>query len=196
MIKRYYDHRIIYDRGRVVKINLIGTSGSGKSTLARRLAAELNLPYIEMDTLYWRPDWQGTPDAQLFETLETILNATQGWVLDGNYNRTRPIKWRQVDLIIWVDYGFTRTLRQAVMRAAKRAWSQHELWPGTGNRESFRRSFFSRESVLLWTIKTWRSNRARYEADMANPQFAHIRFVRIRSRQQADALIAELRASA
>jgi hypothetical protein len=31
---------------------------------------------------------------------------------------------------------------------------------------------------------------------MANPQFAHIRFVRIRSRQQADALIAELRASA
>jgi hypothetical protein len=149
-----------------------------------------------MDTLYWRPDWQGTPDAQLFETLETILNATQGWVLDGNYNRTRPIKWRQVDLIIWVDYGFTRTLRQAVMRAAKRAWSQHELWPGTGNRESFRRSFFSRESVLLWTIKTWRSNRARYEADMANPQFAHIRFVRIRSRQQADALIAELRASA
>ena len=178
-----------------MKINLIGTSGSGKSTLARRLAAELNLPYIEMDTLYWRPDWQGTPDAQLFETLETTLNATPGWVLDGNYNRTRPIKWRHVDLIVWVDYGFTRTLRQAVMRAAKRAWSQQELWPGTGNRESFRRSFFSRESVLLWTIKTWRSNRARYEADMANPQFSHIRFVRIRSRQQADALIAELRTS-
>jgi len=82
------------------------------------------------------------------------------------------------------------------VRAAKRAWSQQELWPGTGNRESFRRSFFSRESVLLWTIKTWRSNRARYEADMANPQFSHIRFVRITRRQQADDLIAELRALA
>lgn len=176
-----------------MKINLIGTSGSGKSTLGRRLATELQLPYIEMDTLYWRPEWQGTPDEQLFETLESTLSATPGWVLDGNYNRTRPIKWRHVDLIIWVDYSFARTLRQAVMRAATRAWKQQELWPGTGNRESFRRSFFSRESVLLWTIKTWRSNRARYEADMADPQFSHIRFVRITTRQQADDLIHELR---
>lgn len=179
-----------------MKINLIGTSGSGKSTLARRLAAELQLPYIEMDTLYWRPDWQGTPDEALFDRLEQRLGATPGWVLDGNYNRTRAIKWREVDLVVWVDYGFARTLRQAVLRAARRAWTQQELWPGTGNRESFRRSFFSRESVLLWTIKTWRSNRARYEADMANPQFAHIRFVRITSRRQADELVARLRAAA
>ncbi len=179
-----------------MKINLIGTSGSGKSTLARRLAAELQLPYIEMDTLYWCPEWQGTPDEALFDRLEKRLSATPGWVLDGNYNRTRGIKWREVDLVVWVDYGFFRTLRQAVLRAARRAWTKQELWPGTGNRESFRRSFFSRESVLLWTIKTWRSNRARYEADMANPQFAHIRFVRITSRQQADALVAHLRATA
>ncbi|MDK4746397.1 (d)CMP kinase [Leclercia adecarboxylata] len=178
-----------------MKINIVGTSGSGKSTLARRMAAELALPYIEMDTLYWLPDWQGTPDHLLFARLETVLNASPGWVLDGNYNRTRPVKWRNVDLVVWVDYGFVRTLRQAVTRAAKRAWTQQELWPGTGNRESFRRSFFSRESILLWTMKTWRSNRVRYEADMQNPAFAHIRFVRITSRQQANALIAGLRSS-
>jgi adenylate kinase family enzyme len=45
-----------------VKINVIGTSGSGKSTLAKQIATELAIPYIEMDRLYWRPDWQGTPD--------------------------------------------------------------------------------------------------------------------------------------
>jgi len=60
---------------------------------------------------------------------------------------------------------------------------------------SFRRSFLSRESILLWTLKTWRSNRARYESDMQNPNYAHIRFVRVTSRQQAKALIAELRSS-
>ena len=91
-----------------MKINLIGTSGSGKTTLARRLAAELSLPYIEMDTLYWRPDWQGTPDDRFLIKLETALNASSGWVLDGNYNRTRTIKWREIDLIVWVDYGFAR----------------------------------------------------------------------------------------
>ncbi|MNE71361.1 hypothetical protein D3C80_1672280 [compost metagenome] len=116
-------------------------------------------------------------------------------MLDGNYNRTRTIKWREIDLIVWVDYGFARTLWQAVSRAAKRAMTQQELWPDTGNRESFRRAFFSRESVLLWTIKTWRSNRVRYIADMNNPKYAHIRFVRITSRQDAENLITELKSS-
>lgn len=167
-----------------MKINVIGTSGSGKTTLARRLAKHLDVPYIEMDALYWRPNWQGVSDEELLALLGEKLNATPGWVLDGNYNRTRSVKWQNVDMVVWVDYGFARTLRQAVMRALKRAWHKKELWPGTGNRESFRQSFFSRESILLWTLKTWRSNRARYEADMADPAFAHIRFVRLRSPRQ------------
>jgi energy-coupling factor transporter ATP-binding protein EcfA2 len=79
--------------GNRVKVNVIGTSGSGKSTLAKRIAAELDIPYIEMDRLYWCPDWQGTPDAILLEKLETTLKASAEWVLDGNYNRTRPVKW-------------------------------------------------------------------------------------------------------
>ena len=45
-----------------MNINVVGTSGSGKSTLARRLAHRLGLPWIELDRLYWRPNWQGTPD--------------------------------------------------------------------------------------------------------------------------------------
>jgi adenylate kinase family enzyme len=167
-----------------MKINVIGTSGSGKTTLARRLAKHLDVAYIEMDALYWRPNWQGVSDEELLALLGEKLNATPGWVLDGNYNRTRSVKWQNVDMVVWVDYGFARTLRQAVMRAMKRAWHKKELWPGTGNRESFRQSFFSRESILLWTLKTWRSNRARYEADLADPAFAHIRFVRLRSPRQ------------
>lgn len=177
-----------------MKINIIGTSGSGKSTLARRIAAELAIPYIEMDRLYWRPNWQGTEDDALWAKLENTLAATEDWVLDGNYNRTRPVKWRNVDLVVWVDYGFTRTLYQAVSRAFRRAWHKQELWPGTGNCESFRRSFFSRESIIIWTIKTWRSNRERYEADMRNPQYDHIRFVRITRRQDAETLISSLKA--
>jgi len=177
-----------------VKINVVGTSGSGKSTLARLIARELAIPYVEMDRLYWRADWQGTPDDAFLEKLESALTASADWVLDGNYNRTRPVKWRDVDLVVWVDYGFARTLCQAVARAFKRAWRKQELWPGTGNRESFRRAFFSRESIILWMLKTWRSNRARYEADLDSPQYANIRFVRITRRDQVQKLLAALKA--
>ncbi|MBF2747043.1 AAA family ATPase [Enterobacter bugandensis] len=176
-----------------MKINVIGTSGSGKSTLAKQIANELAIPYIEMDRLYWRPEWQGTPDDEFQEKLEQVLQASPDWVLDGNYNRTRPVKWRNVDVVVWVDYGFVRTLWQAVNRAIKRAWHKHELWPGTGNKESFRRAFFSKESILIWTMKTWRNNRTRYEADLQNPQYGHIRFVHITRRGQAETLIATLK---
>lgn len=179
-----------------MKMNVIGTSGSGKSTLSRRIAAELAIPYVEMDQLYWRPNWQGTPDDVFLEKLEKALSASADWILDGNYNRTRPVKWRDVEVVVWVDYGFTRTLWQAVMRACQRAWHHQELWPGTGNCESFRRAFLSRESIIIWTIKTWRSNRARYEADLRNPQYAHIRFIRLTRRQDTDALISSLKQQA
>lgn len=175
-----------------MKINVVGTSGVGKSTLARRLAQELSLPYIEMDVLYWLPEWQGTSDDEFYAKLATAL-AAPGWVLDGNYNRSRPVKWRDVDLVVWVDYSFWRTIRQAVWRAASRASRRQELWPGTGNCETFRRSFFSRDSIILWTLKTWRNNRRRYLADMRDPQYQHIRFVRLRNQRQTEALVRELR---
>lgn len=175
-----------------MKINVIGTSGSGKSTLSRRLAARLNVPYIEMDRLYWLPEWKGRTDEAFYALLEEALHATPGWVLDGNYNRSRPIKWHDVDLVIWLDYGFCRTLRQAVTRVIRRAWQGKELWPGTGNTESVRRAFFSRESILVWTLKTWRHNRVRYAADMENPQYQHIRFVRLTRPGEVDAFLASL----
>ena len=174
-----------------MKINIVGTSGSGKSTLARRLAQMLSVPCIEMDTLYWQPHWQGTPDEAFFAKLAAAIDRPD-WVLDGNYNRSRPVKWRDVDMVIWVDYGFWRTLRQAVCRAVSRARSQQELWPGTGNRESFRRSFLSRESILWWTITTWKKNRLRYQMDMADPSWQHIRFIRLRNQQQTEALVRQL----
>lgn len=104
-----------------MKINVIGTSGSGKSTLAKQIATALSIPCIEMDRLYWQANWQGTPDNEFQAKLAQALQASSDWVLDGNYNRTRPVKWRNVDVVVWVDYGFTRTLWQAVTRAMKRA---------------------------------------------------------------------------
>ena len=94
-----------------MNINVVGTSGSGKSTLARRLAHRLELPWIELDRLYWRPNWQGAPDEAFFAAI-AAATATPGWVLDGNYNRSRSVKWRAVDLVIWARrYGGRRAGR-------------------------------------------------------------------------------------
>lgn len=174
------------------RINVIGTSGSGKSTFSQMLADELDYPYIEMDAIFWKPNWKESSDDEFFANLTESLNG-EYWVLDGNYNRTVDIKWAKVDTIIWVDYTFTRTLYQAVKRAIVRIVTRKELWGKSGNIESFKKSFMSRDSIILWTLRTYKKNRVRYTELLDNPLYSYIRFVRITSPNQAKVFIGKLR---
>lgn len=167
------------------KINVIGTSGSGKTTFSRRLANTLEYPYIEMDKLFWGPNWYWPTDEEFFQKIRVALEA-ESWVLDGNYNRTLEIKWRNVDTVIWLDYSFSRTLFQAVKRALTRSLTKEEIWEGTGNRESFKKSFMSKDSIILWTIKTHSNVRQRYLDCMTDPKYAHIQFFRIKNPSEAE----------
>jgi adenylate kinase family enzyme len=167
------------------RINVIGTSGAGKSTFSKRLAEVLNYPYIEMDKIFWEPNWKWPSDEKFFSKLKSSLNQ-ETWVLDGNYTRSVPIKWEQVDLIIWLDYSFPRTLIQAVKRAIIRSLTKEELWEGTENRESFTKSFLSKESIIWWTITTHKKNRLKYESYLMDPAFSHLKFIRLRSHAEAE----------
>lgn len=168
-----------------VRINVVGVSGSGKSTFGGRLSSLSGIPLIEMDALFWKPNWTQPTDEEFFGKLTRALEGDR-WILDGNYSRTVPVKWARVQLVIWLDYSFARTLWQSIGRTWKRASSKEELWPGTGNRESFRKSFFSRESVIWWSITSRSRARERYLAAMRDPAYAHIEFVRLTSRAEAE----------
>jgi adenylate kinase family enzyme len=179
----------------ISRINVVGTSGSGKSTFSRRLSELLEYPYVEMDKIFWKPEWKQSEDEEFFTALRSSLQGPK-WILDGNYTRALSIKWEKIDLVVWLDYSFPRTLFQAIRRAASRAWSQEELWEGTGNRESFRKSFFSKESIIWWTITTHKKTRKKYESYMKDPRFAHIVFVRLYSHTEADQFLQAVKSSA
>ena len=169
---------------------MIGTSGSGKSSFARQLAAALKIPYLEMDRLYWKPNWQEPNDEEFFSILEQALSG-DAWVLDGNYTRTTHIKWPRTNLVVWIDYSFPLTLYRVIKRSILRAWKKQELWSGTGNRESFTR-LFSKDSMVLWTLSHYASNKGKFDELMATESYAHIEFVRLRSPKEAAALIQNL----
>ena len=162
------------------RINVVGTSGSGKTTFARKLANRLNLPYYELDQVFWKAGWQESSDDELLARVREITSK-QEWVLDGNYSRTIPEKWKHVQLVVWLDLSFLRTILQVTRRVFQRAISREELWPGTGNRETFTSAFFSKKSIIWWAITTHRSNRRRYDSMMRAPQYAYITFVRLRT---------------
>ena len=175
----------------LARVNVVGTSGSGKSTFSKRLASKLELPSIEMDALFWNPRWSESPDEVFFARLRSAL-AEQRWVLDGNYDRTLPIKWQNVTAVIWLDYSLPRTLLQGIKRALFRAWTKTELWPGTGNRESFRGTFFSKKSVLLWSVRSHGRLRRRYGERIKDPAFSKIAFFRLQSPAEARDFLARV----
>ncbi len=44
------------------RIAVVGTTGASKTMLARRIADRLGLPHVELDAIYWEPDWTHAPD--------------------------------------------------------------------------------------------------------------------------------------
>lgn len=171
-------------RARLAKVNVVGTSGGGKSTFAKKLAAKLGHPVVEMDELFWLPNWTEPKEEVFFPKLAAALSRSK-WVLDGNYDRTLSIKWKDVTAVVWIDYSFCRTILQAIRRALVRSIHRKELWPGTGNRESFRKSFLSRGSIIIWTLKTFHRNRERYEKRATDPRYTHIHFFRLKNPTEA-----------
>ena len=165
---------------RIERINVIGTSGSGKSTFGRRLAEVLGLPYIEMDAVYWRPNWGQPTDEEFIPQIAEIAAGSR-WVLDGNYSRTTPVKWSRAQLVVWLDMSLTRTIYRVTSRCLKRAFAGNEIWPGTGNRETLRKSFLSRKSVILWALTNFHRNRRRYDEMFASAEYPHLAFVRLTS---------------
>lgn len=171
------------------RINIVGTSGSGKSTAGKLIAKKLGYLYIELDEIQWKPNWTESTEEQLFSNLARSLEG-ESWVLDGNYSKTVPIKWKRVQLVVWLDLPYWLILYQVISRTIRRSVTKETLW--AGNRESLRKAFFSRNSIIWWCLTNLRQVRRQYLAAMSDPGLGHIRFVRIRSRQELANFVAAL----
>ena len=141
------------------RIVVIGTSCCGKTTLARRLAECLDCRHVELDALHWLPHWTPRPIDE-FRDLVRGVSASDRWVIDGNYSVVRDLYWSRATVFVWLDYSFPTILGRGLRRTVKRSITRETLF--SGNRESFRQSFLSRDSILVWILTTFRRRRRRY----------------------------------
>jgi adenylate kinase family enzyme len=135
----------------VRRVCVIGVSGSGKTTLARRIGQKLGIQAVELDALFWGPNW--TPvDPQVFRDRVATVASSDAWVTDGNYSRARDVLWPRADTFVWLDLPFLVTFARLIRRTFGRRLQNVELW--NGNRESLREHFLSKDSLFLWAINT------------------------------------------
>jgi adenylate kinase family enzyme len=159
------------------RIAVMGATCSGKSTLARRLAERLDLPYVELDALYWGENWQ-QPEAEDFRRRVEPIVRGEAWVVDGNYSSTLgDLVLRRADTLVWLDPSLARVLWRVTRRTLSRITRREELW--SGNRETWRNALLSRNSLFVWALRTHGRFRRRLPQRLARPEYAHVRLVRL-----------------
>jgi len=162
------------------RISIVGVSGSGKTTVGRRLAASLGIPFIELDAIFHQAGWRDLPTDEFRRRVRDAV-ATDGWVVDGNYQAVSDLVWDRADTVIWVDLPRFVIMRRIVARTVLRALTGEELW--NGNREPLS-NFYSwdpEKNVIRWAWVMYPHYAERYALAMANPEYGDIEFIRLTS---------------
>ncbi len=160
------------------RIVVLGLSGSGKTTLAAALARALNARHVELDALFWEPNWTMAAD-EVFRQRVAEVTAGDAWVVDGNYSRSRDLVWPHATAFIWLDYPLPFVLARLFRRTVRRSFARIELW--SGNRERLWEQFFTRESLFLWVIQQRPKHKREYPLIPTLSGAAGARFIRLRS---------------
>lgn len=172
------------------RVVIIGSSCSGKTTMAKQVATALQSPHIELDDLHWLPEWQERPDSELRDLVSSAV-AAERWVVDGNYNVVRDIVWQRATTLVWLNYSFPVVFWRALSRTVIRSLGRRILF--SGNKESIRQAFFSRDSMILWVIKTFHQRRRSTREVFDGVDFPDLHRVELRNRGDADRFLVSLK---
>src|SRR5439155_8414511 len=102
--------------------------------------------------------------------------------------------WPRATSIIWLNLGFITVFNRVVRRSIRRGASGEALY--SGNRESLARSFLSKESILLWVLRTYWRRRNDYRALRQGGRFPNLRWREFRRQAEASDFLQNVQCAA
>jgi len=174
-----------------MRIVVVGTSGVGKTTLARRIAALLELRYIELDAINWQSGWRDLTRHDPEEFVRRVSEAieAEAWVVDGNYGPVRERVWQCATHLVWLDYERPVIMARVISRSLIRAILRTELW--AGNRERWRH-MLRPSHPIRWAWSTWDRRRRETAELLAQRECAHLVVLRLRRPREVESAVNRL----
>lgn len=171
-----------------LRIAVVGTTCSGKTTLAKGIATAIGLPHIELDVIYWLPDWKARPTDE-FRML--VSSALEGdcWIVDGNYSAVRDIVWGRATTLIWLNFSFPIIFARALRRTVRRIVFREVLF--AGNTETFRSAFLNMDGIPYWVLRTYWKIRKSYPRLFKENRFSHLQIIELKDQNAAHELLAK-----
>ena len=111
---------------------VIGSPGAGKSTFARKLKDKTGLPLYYLDRIFHKPDRTTVTREEFDQKLQTIMQ-TDSWIIDGNYQRTLPLRFEACTDVFFLDFPLNECLEGAASRVGTvredMPWIEQEFDP-------------------------------------------------------------------
>lgn len=171
------------------RIVVYGPPGSGKTTLAEQISRRVGVPHIELDAINWKPGWvESSLEEFRVNVVAALEKCPDGWACDGNYSRVRDLILPHADTVVWLRPPFRVAFWRLVKRSLARSRDGKLLW-GI-NRETWRQTFFSRQSLILYQVTHWRKYARIGDRLKEIPHQAQI--VQLRSQKEVDDFLREL----
>jgi len=172
------------------RIVVYGPTGSGKTTVASRIAKHFGLPHVELDAIFWTPQWVEKSLAEFRNEVSALLKRhADGWVFDGNYSGVRDLILPFADTVVWLRPSFWVAFWWLWKRSITRALRRELLW-GT-NYESWRLLLLSWDSLLLYQMTHWRRHHEKVSRDLKEiPHCASV--FELRSVREVEKFLASL----
>lgn len=162
------------------RILVLGRTGSGKTTLARELAAALDVPHVELDSLYFGPDLSTVPIGVL-RGRTTAAIAPDRWVTDGNKSAVRDLVWPRADTVVWLDFPLLVCLWRLGKRAVRRTSGLRTQVAETHSRAGASMQLVLAARGVVTALRSHRGQRRTYPEMLAKPENQHLAVVRLRS---------------
>lgn len=164
------------------RIVVIGSSCSGKTTLSKALSKKLDIPHVELDSIYWLENWTEIERSKFNQIIDEKTDADK-WVVDGNYNSSKDISWKKATHIIWLDLNLSVILLRFIKRSFKRAIFKEPLW--NNNKEDLKNSYL----LFLWIFKVYKRNKKEFQEMISSNSYPNAEFIKIKNPKQVYQLL-------
>lgn len=144
-------------------IFVVGTSGSGKSTLGEYLANNLGFRYLELDAIYWLPNWTAREAIELAQLIQAEQGKPGGLVLDGNV-LSKGASIKTGDVLVFLDFSRALVVSRVLRRTLRRVLTRQVLWSGNREEAKFLFSLDPQVNPVMWAYTTHYRRRQEYLA--------------------------------
>jgi adenylate kinase family enzyme len=165
------------------RIVVVGVSGNGKTTLSRKLAAQLGVPYVELDALNHLPGWTEASVEDFRRDVQAAIDRTDSWVFDGSYqNKLGDLILRRANTLVWLDQPLPLVLRRLITRAVRDIVTKRDLF--NGNKQSWHFAFWGRDSLVGFAIRMYFQRRRKWPGEWE--PYGNLEVVRLRSSAEVE----------